>query len=455
MKGHVRAAWLLLACSTLAPDVHSEPPDAEANRHFHRALELVSSGDVDAAATEFETAYRISPRYEVLGNLGQAYALSGRVVEAMAALERYLAEGGDHIPAARREQTEAMLRVYARRVAMLTVFVQPPEAELSIDGRPIETGQPVRVAAGPHALLASLAAHVTDARPLELAGGSSEELRILLVPVPKHDGWLRVRCDLAAVTLTIDGVERPMPLTDRLALQEGTHSVSFARPGYVRSTSTIEVSAFAERTVDCSLTPKPELGPDEGAPLGIVVDAPGAMVWVDGAIHRGRPVPLGPHAVRVESAGFLPWRGTRVVSGPGQDPLRITLEPTAEARHARSLQTRRTWGVVAAGSAVAMGVLTGGLLAMVSHDTDAWRQDRAELSRDLRDGASTEELQRAGELDQRAASIQRMDDVAILTAAVGGALLGLSLELLLHNPPAVSPARSPQGNAPNLAHWSF
>ncbi|MEW6076180.1 MAG: tetratricopeptide repeat protein [Thermodesulfobacteriota bacterium] len=59
-----------------------------ASAYYNLAAVLLEKGDVAAAIAHYETAVRLKPDAEMLNNLGSAYAIAGRLEEAM---DRYLA----------------------------------------------------------------------------------------------------------------------------------------------------------------------------------------------------------------------------------------------------------------------------------------------------------------------------------------------------------------------------
>src|SRR5882724_11195271 len=84
-------------------------PAESAREHYAQGLKFVERGELDAAAVEFEAAYRVNPNYLVQYNLGQAYLALGRPVLALAAFETYLQVGGSNIPLTRRRQVEDLI----------------------------------------------------------------------------------------------------------------------------------------------------------------------------------------------------------------------------------------------------------------------------------------------------------------------------------------------------------
>jgi hypothetical protein len=152
--------WLAFACRI----AHADPgAEQRALEHFERGLAHARSGEVFAAAAEFEQAHRESPNYQVLYNLGQAYRLMGKPVEAVDALERYLAEGGARISPERREEVTGLIASERQRIGAVALDVTPASARLEVDGRAFEyTGTTVHVelVVGEHSFVASAPGYV-------------------------------------------------------------------------------------------------------------------------------------------------------------------------------------------------------------------------------------------------------------------------------------------------------
>ena len=86
----------LLAVAT-ARSGRADDPRGEARAHYARGLELAGQNGYEGALREFNAAYAISPQFAVLFNIGQAHIALGHTIEAIAALTRYLTDGGDWI----------------------------------------------------------------------------------------------------------------------------------------------------------------------------------------------------------------------------------------------------------------------------------------------------------------------------------------------------------------------
>jgi len=145
----------LLAGTSRADD---DPREAAA-AHYARGMELATQGLYEAALEQFNDAYAASPNFAVLYNIGEAQMALGRPLDAIEALTRYLRDGADQVPLSRREQVQAQIGLLESRLAELTVNANRQGAAIRVDGRDVGRTplfQPIRLAAGPHTVTASL-----------------------------------------------------------------------------------------------------------------------------------------------------------------------------------------------------------------------------------------------------------------------------------------------------------
>jgi hypothetical protein len=159
---------------------------AEARLHFQEGLAKVRAGEMEGAVEAFESAYRTSPRYQVLYNLGQAYASVGRSVDAVHTLERFLSEGGEQVESARRTQVEALIARERAKLGAVQIEVTPAEAEVFLDGRRLGTGpfETLELVAGDHVVVARYG-ESSRVAPLALAPGEVGQVRLNLEPEPQ------------------------------------------------------------------------------------------------------------------------------------------------------------------------------------------------------------------------------------------------------------------------------
>ncbi len=164
------AAWvaLLTLLALGAAPARAQAPDAgddraRARQLFAEGLALVDRGDFAGAIVAFKEAYASKPASAVLWNIGQAYVALDRPAEAIAALERYLREGGDEIdPSRRAAVVEQIARQRARLdaspaaapapVALAPPRAAPPEPGLALRTTPTQVPPPPRFRAAGFAL---------------------------------------------------------------------------------------------------------------------------------------------------------------------------------------------------------------------------------------------------------------------------------------------------------------
>lgn len=157
---------------------------AEAKKHYDRAMELNEDGQVAAAIIELKRCYGIAPHHTVLYNLGQAYISLSKPVEAVAALQRYLVEGGKAIKPARRAEVEKEIARQTRRIATLDIRGLPDDAVVTIDGEDVGKAllaNPVRVGVGRHVVSATAAGYVAAEAKIEVSGEDSKVVELKLV----------------------------------------------------------------------------------------------------------------------------------------------------------------------------------------------------------------------------------------------------------------------------------
>jgi len=148
-------AWLLaLAVLVGAAPARAEGDNREeARRHYERGLALTNAADYAGALEAFREAYTKSPHFLVLYNVGQAEVMLGHPIEAVAALRRYLNDGGAEVPATRRQEVEAQIAALEAKLAELTVTTDRAGLLVLVDDKEIGRSplyEPLRVAPGRH-----------------------------------------------------------------------------------------------------------------------------------------------------------------------------------------------------------------------------------------------------------------------------------------------------------------
>ncbi|MBS2016297.1 MAG: tetratricopeptide repeat protein [Deltaproteobacteria bacterium] len=161
----------------------------EAEQRFLRGKQLFEEGDYALALVEFNRAYEISPNYRVLFNIAQINIQLFNYAAARTALERYLREGGDDIPAARKVQAEKDLGMLRTRTSYLRITTNPPAA-ITIDDVPIGTApftDALLVNAGQRKIGASALGYISVTKLVTVGGGDSQDVNLVLEAVPADD----------------------------------------------------------------------------------------------------------------------------------------------------------------------------------------------------------------------------------------------------------------------------
>jgi hypothetical protein len=409
--------WVIAALLSVAGAAHAEDkPDASqsARAHFQAGLQNAEQGDVLTALNEFQAAYAIRPNFSVLYNIGQALSTLGRPLEAQAAFERYLAEGGPQIPEVRRRAVEALITSTRKRIGTLRIVTPTGvDARVWLDGREISREQLTKslpLAIGAHSVVAISGGNAVESRQVTVERDQPALLELKLKPPEPHPtlgiAQLAVHCDVPGVQVELGGgksvvTPRPIPLL----VPAGPTTIRFSRPGYPIVSRTLPLTPGSVASIDCALQPLPALPAILRAELVVQTSPSDAQLVVDGQRFAGGPLPAGPHNLRVERDGFIANERTVTLLAGAATSYQITLNPTPalRARQERDRARRRfTGGVLGAVGAGLLGAAAG-VYAWNSHRYDRWQADSA--------GASESE---------RAASIQRGDDAA-LGLAVGGA----------------------------------
>jgi hypothetical protein len=125
----------------------------------------------------------------VLFNIAQINIQLFNYAAARTALERFLRDGADDIPPARKTQAERDLQMLRGRTAHLKIVAVPP-ADVTLDDVPIGTSPftaPILVNAGQRKVILSRTGYVSVTKVVTLAGGDTQSLDVELVPVPTEE----------------------------------------------------------------------------------------------------------------------------------------------------------------------------------------------------------------------------------------------------------------------------
>ena len=131
---NILSAVLFVAHNVAADDTKADD-DAESRARlaYQRGTELFADEQYAAAAEAFREANRQKPSWKIQYNIAQSESAAKRYGLALQAFELFLAEGGDEIGMARKDEVLAEIRRLREMVASVDV-AGPPGAEVFVDG---------------------------------------------------------------------------------------------------------------------------------------------------------------------------------------------------------------------------------------------------------------------------------------------------------------------------------
>lgn len=363
LAGPLLGVFCLLSSSSAVAG-EADAKKAEAAQRFDRGLELFEDGDNAGALAEFKRTYELFPNPVVLYNIGLVYAAMRRPVDAVDALEKVVT--AESLSAEQRDRAKLTLADQKARIGRLNVTTTPEGARIEIDN--VEVAKtpitaPIRVAEGSHVVGAVADGYTPARKELLIAGNSDATVHLDLVSSEgKKLANLTVKTKLPGVEIRVDGEPAgKTPLASSLTLVAGHHKVEARRPGYTAVTREVDVGAGATGEIAFDMAvDQTQLGA-EGATLVVESSESSPVVFVDdeskGPYKAPIRLPKGPHRLRIERGGFLPFEREVALEPGNPNVVRVELEPTPEYRtsYEGSANLHRTWGWI--------GIISGAVIA--------------------------------------------------------------------------------------------
>jgi hypothetical protein len=159
---------------------------SEAAVHFNRATALYTEADYAAALAEFKRAYDLSPRWEVLFNIGQSCFQLRDYASALTTLRRFASEGGDRISREDRATLDAELPELVARVAHISIASNVDGATVYVDDQAIGTTplrEAVLLSAGNRKIAVSHEGRAPVERRLAVVGGDAFTVHLDFAPI--------------------------------------------------------------------------------------------------------------------------------------------------------------------------------------------------------------------------------------------------------------------------------
>jgi hypothetical protein len=393
MNGKKRFAAALLGglCFATLPAqlAHAAEPDAtakaDAAKRFDRGLTLFDEGDNAGALAEFKQVYATLPNPVVLYNIGLVYAAMFRPVDAVDALKQVV--DAPSLSPAQHERAKNALADQEARIGRLSITSVPAGAHISVDNVDVATTPltaPLRVSAGSHVVGAVAEGYALARKEVVVAGNADAQLSFELVRLEAtRDANLTVRSRLTGAEVFVNGKSAgKTPLSTSLAVPPGHLNIELKRPGYVTAKSELDLGegSTGEVSLDPSIDSKALA--TEGVFFSVDVGRKNAELFVDqehlGPYSGPVRLPKGPHRVRLEAAGFLPFERDVNVEGGKDNVLQGKLEPTPETRaaHDANVSLHRTWGIIGIGAGA---LIAGGGAAFLAINSGAKSDARKEF----------------------------------------------------------------------------
>jgi hypothetical protein len=237
-----------LACAAVLASSHAAaqpapPPDAALGeaperaykRHLDLGVKLFNDANYDAAIAEFEAAYRAEPKASPLINVALSQKALFRYTEAIATLERALAEHAASMTDKDQSAARGAIDEMRALLAHVTLRVSPSHATVTVDGRAMDADaltRPIAVGPGTHEVRATADGYAPEVRSFTVASGEND--RVVEVALTASQGYLEV------ATPSVDAViagARGGPGRGggggggRALLDPGTHVVTMTTPG--------------------------------------------------------------------------------------------------------------------------------------------------------------------------------------------------------------------------------
>jgi hypothetical protein len=305
---------LLLAAPVLVAEAAPAAADsgevARAREEFVRGADFANRAQWAEALVAFEHSAKLRPHPTTTFNIGACQRAMGSYTLARQTLVRALSDhesgAGGELPQMLVNDAHGYLAEIDRLLATVTVTLLPADAQIAVDGRPLESASTLGLGSG------------TAALPVLVAGVSAP------------------------------GRGQPPPVSQfRVIVNPGTRVFTLSRKGFADAviSRTFGPGATADLNLELDRLP---------AAIHVGSSPPGGIVTLNGIDVGATPVdvarPTGSYRVVIRKPGFVTY-DTRVLARPGEG---VSLDPSLPVE--KTPITQRWWfwtglGVVVAGAA--------------------------------------------------------------------------------------------------------
>jgi PEGA domain len=169
--------------AAVVPPPLSPEQEAEATRLYEEGRKAATAAQWAKARDAFQRALRIKPHWQTAAALGFVDLRAGQHRDAAEHLTAGLREGSASLEEVERKELQAALAKARAKVGALTITVDPPGAEVIVNGLPVGKAplpDAVFVDPGPVFVEARLAGYAAVREPRTAVAGKEETVRLLL-----------------------------------------------------------------------------------------------------------------------------------------------------------------------------------------------------------------------------------------------------------------------------------
>ena len=109
----------------------------EARTRYEKGKQLYNEGAFDAALAELQRSYDLAPSYRILYNIALVQRARNDFAGSLTAYEKYLADGGKELTAARKQEVQKEIDSLRTLVAKADIRTSVEGADITLDDSPI------------------------------------------------------------------------------------------------------------------------------------------------------------------------------------------------------------------------------------------------------------------------------------------------------------------------------
>lgn len=168
-------AGIAPAFSTASAQQPSAKALAEARTRYEKGKQLYGEGAFDAALAELQRSYELAPSYKILYNIALVQRARNDFAGALAAYEKYLADGAKDVAGSRKQEVQKEMDTLKTLVVRVDIKTNVPDADISIDDSPVGKSPLMGHVLNPgsHRISASKEGRQTAVKVVKVAGGDT------------------------------------------------------------------------------------------------------------------------------------------------------------------------------------------------------------------------------------------------------------------------------------------